>query len=258
MAANVDEEHNPQAVYERVRAEREQAYTELLQIVRHKGRRQARQLEQNYRILVALGGFRETPKYCFIVAVDMFRRRVLQVAQALVEAGRLDDVQQMFDLTMDEADKALADPTLDLRALAEKNTRFLRRLKRVREFPRGVDSRGKIFRAPRRQAREGELAGQPISPGVVRGPVKVLHAPDEKPLLPGDVMVTRATDPGWTPLFINASGIILEVGGLLQHGALVAREYGKPCIAGIENVTEILRDEQMVEVDGTHGIVRLA
>ena len=257
MAANVDEEHNPQAVYERVRAEREQAYTELLQIARHKGRRQARQLEQNYRILVALGGFRETPKYCFIVAVDMFRRRVLQVAQALVEAGRLDDVQQVFDLTMDDLDQALADPALDLRTLAERNTRFLSRLKRVREFPRVVDSRGKILRAPRREAREGELAGQPISPGVVRGPVKVLHAPDEKPLLPGDVMVTRATDPGWTPLFINASGIILEVGGLLQHGALVAREYGKPCIAGIETVTAILKDGQEIEMDGASGVVRL-
>jgi len=121
-----------------------------------------------------------------------------------------------------------------------------------------VDSRGKIFRAPKREAREGELAGEPISPGVVRGPVKVLHAPDEKPLLPGDVMVTRATDPGWTPLFINASGIILEVGGLLQHGALVAREYGKPCIAGIENVTAILKDGQEIEMDGASGIVRLA
>jgi len=258
MAANVDEEHNPQAAYERVRAEREQAYTELLHIARHKGRRQARQLEQSYRTLVELCGLRETPKYCAILMTDMFRRRVLQAAQALVEAGRLDDVQQVFDLTMDNLDQGLADPTLDLRALAEKTTRFLRKLRRVREFPRVVDSRGKIFRAPRKAAREGELAGEPISPGVVRGPVKVLHAADEKPLLPGDIMVTRATDPGWTPLFINASGIILEVGGLLQHGALVAREYGKPCVAGIENVTEILRDGQMVEIDGAHGIVRLA
>ena len=258
MAANVDEEHNPQAAYERVRAERERSYTELLHVARHRGRRQARQLEQSYRVLVELGGLRETPKYCAIMITDVFRRRVLQAAQTLVEAGRLDDVRQVFDLTMNDLDRALADPALDLRALAEENTHFLSRLKRVREFPRVVDSRGKIFRAPKREAREGELAGEPISPGVVRGPVKMLHAPDEKPLLPGDVMVTRATDPGWTPLFINASGIILEVGGLLQHGALVAREYGKPCIAGIENVTAILKDGQEIEMDGASGIVRLA
>jgi hypothetical protein len=64
-------------------------------------------------------------------------------------------------------------------------------------------------------------------------------------------------DPGWTPLFLNASGIILEVGDMLQHGALVAREYGKPCVSGLEHATEILKDEQMVEMDGANGIVRL-
>lgn len=99
--------------------------------------------------------------------------------------------------------------------------------------------------------------GEPISPGVVRGRVKVLHRPDEKPVAPGEILVARATDPGWTPLFVNAAGIILEVGGTLQHGALVAREYGKPCVVGIEAVTEALKDGQMAELDGTHGIVRL-
>jgi pyruvate,water dikinase len=100
--------------------------------------------------------------------------------------------------------------------------------------------------------------GEPISPGVVKGQVKVLHEPDEKPVLPGEILVTRATDPGWTPLFLNAAGIILEIGGTLQHGALVAREYGKPCIAGIEDATEILKDGQTIELDGASGIITLA
>jgi len=200
---------------------------------------------------------REMPKYCAILLTDAFRRRVLQVAQTLVEAGRLDDVRQVFDLSMADLDRALADPMLDLRALAEKNTRFLRKLDRVREFPRLIDSRGKILRLPPKQVMEGELIGEPISPGIARGPVKVLHAPDEKPLWPGEVLVTQATDPGWTPLFLNAGGVILEVGGLLQHGALVAREYGKPCVAGIENVTGLLQDGQVVELDGTNGMIRL-
>ena len=108
-----------------------------------------------------------------------------------------------------------------------------------------------------RREEQGEIAGELISPGVVQGKVKVLHRPDEKPVLPGEVLVARATDPGWTPLFLNASGIILEVGGLLQHGALVAREYGKPCVAGIEGATSILHDGQVVEIDGASGIVRL-
>jgi pyruvate,water dikinase len=158
---------------------------------------------------------------------------------------------------MDDLDRGIADSSLDLRKVADGNTQFLNRLKRVHSLPRIVDSRGKILRAPMAEAQEDELVGEPISTGTVRGKVKVLYKPDEKPVLPGEILVTRATDPGWTPLFINAAGVILEVGGMLQHGALVAREYGKPCVAGIENAISILKDGQVVEVDGANGIVRM-
>jgi pyruvate,water dikinase len=257
MAGGAGTAPSAQAAHEQVVAQREQAYAELLQLVRQRGRRQARQLESSYRILINLGGLRETPKYSAILATDQFRRRVLQVAQALVEAGRLDNVQQVFDLLLADVDRALLHSALDLRALAEENTRFLRKLDRVREFPRLIDSRGKILHPPRKPATAGELVGEPISPGVVCGPVRVLHTPGEKPLLPGDILVTQATDPGWTPLFLRVGGVLLEVGGLLQHGALVAREYGKPCVAGIEHVTSLLHDGQIVELDGTSGTVRL-
>ncbi len=74
---------------------------------------------------------------------------------------------------------------------------------------------------------------------------------------PGEILVARATDPGWTPLFINARGIILEIGGALQHGAVVAREYGIPCVSGLDGATTVLKDGQLVEVDGSHGQVRI-
>ena len=96
-----------------------------------------------------------------------------------------------------------------------------------------------------------------VSPGTVTGPVKVLHDPREKPVDQGDVIVAYTTDPGWTPLFVNAAAIVLEVGGILQHGAVIAREYGKPCVVGIDQVTTKLRDGQTVEVDGTAGVIRL-
>lgn len=158
---------------------------------------------------------------------------------------------------IDDLDRGLTDSSLDLRTLAARNTRFLSKFRQVHALPRVVDSRGKILRPPKREASEGELAGEPISTGAVRGKIKVLHSPNEKPVLSGEILVARATDPGWTPLFLNAGGIILEVGGALQHGALVAREYGKPCVAGIENATSILGDGQVVELDGASGIVRL-
>jgi pyruvate,water dikinase len=256
LAENTGEEHDPIAIYERARAKRESSYLALLEIARKKGRRQERKLIKNYEILTKLGGFRESPKYIFVLLTDLVRRRLLADGRDLVASGQLDRVEQVFDLTFDDLARGMADPSIDLRVVAEENIRYLNKLRRVRNLPHIVDSRGQIFRAPPRPAAAGELAGMPISPGTVRGPAVVLERPDEKSVRPGDILVARATDPGWTPLFVNASGVILEVGGMLQHGALVAREYGKPCIAGIENATSILRDGQLLEMDGANGIVR--
>jgi len=259
MTESTDAEHNPQAIYEKAISERENAYQELLQVAQRKGKRKAKSFKKNYDVLMLLGGYRESPKYYLVLITDMFRQRVLKAAQPLVSEDRLDTVEQVFNLTIDELERGLVDPSIDLKALAEKNIGYLKKFRNIHEVPRVIDSRGKILRAPKKEkeAVEGELAGEPISPGIVRGKVKVLHRPDEKPVLPGEILVARATDPGWTPLFINAGGVILEIGGLLQHGALVAREYGKPCIAGIENATSILKDGQMVEIDGLSGVVRL-
>jgi pyruvate,water dikinase len=104
---------------------------------------------------------------------------------------------------------------------------------------------------------KNEIIWTPISPWVVRGKVKVFHAANEKKLLPWEILVTRATDPGWTPLFVNAGGILLEVGGVLQHGALVAREYWKPCIAGLEGIMNKLKDGQEIEMDWANWIVKI-
>ena len=96
-----------------------------------------------------------------------------------------------------------------------------------------------------------------VSPGTVTGPVKVLHNPHEKLVAKGDVLVAYTTDPGWTPLFANAAAVVLEVGGVLQHGAVIARECGKPCVVGVDRIVSKLRDGQTVEVDGTAGVIRL-
>ncbi len=126
----------------------------------------------------------------------------------------------------------------------------------MKEFPHLIDSRGRILR-PAPASEEGGLTGRGISPGVARGPIKVLENPYDKEIEPGDVLVAYTTDPGWTPLFISASAIILQIGGMMQHGGVVAREYGKPRVAGIEHVLTRFEDGQWVEVDGSSGVVRL-
>jgi phosphoenolpyruvate synthase/pyruvate phosphate dikinase len=179
------------------------------------------------------------------------------VAQTFVVEGRLDHPDQIFDLTIEDIDHALIDSSLDLLVLGEERTVLLNKIKQSHRIARVIDSRGKIYSPPRKEAGPGQLIGVPISPGIVQGKVKVFHRIDEKKLLPGEILVTRATDPGWTPLFINAKGIILEIGGALQHGAVVAREYGIPCVSGLDGATDNLKDGQFVELDGSNGVVRI-
>ncbi len=243
--------------FDNARARREAAYRTLYQVALQKGPNKARTFERAYNRWRTLGGYRETPKHYVIKVIDLFRRQALAIAETFVSAGRLDVPQQIFDLTIADIDKAQADPALDLRTLARERSALIQKIRRSKQTARILDSRGKIFYPPRKAATDGTLSGIAISPGVVQGRVKVLQFANEKPLLPGEILVARATDPGWTPLFINAAGIILEIGGALQHGAVVAREYGIPCVSGVDDATCLLRDGQRVEVDGSNGTVRM-
>ncbi len=229
----------------------------LYEIALQKGQRKAKSLEKYYKTWVIFGGYRETPKHYVIKVIDLFRRQALALARTFMTDGRLDNLEQIFDLTIADIDRARTDPTLDLRALAQEHTVLINKIRKSKLVARVIDSRGKIYYPPRSIATDGEMTGVPISPGVVQGRVKVFQYATEKQPLPGEILVARATDPGWTPLFINARGIILEIGGALQHGAVVAREYGIPCVSGLDGATTILKDGQLVEVDGSHGLVRI-
>ena len=100
------------------------------------------------------------------------------------------------------------------------------------------------------------LQGTGASPGVVTGTVRVLRSPDDaERLQSGDILVARATDPGWTPLFLKAGGVIMELGGMLSHGAVVAREYGVPAVVNITGATKAFQDGQQVTIDGRQGVV---
>ncbi|MCH2569208.1 MAG: PEP-utilizing enzyme, partial [Pseudomonadales bacterium] len=178
-----------------------------------------------------------------------------------VEANRLDEINHIFDVSMDDVDRAIVDSNFDLRAARSATTFQQQQRERVPSFPMFIDSRGripKITLANLPDDLDDDLVmGASVSPGVVTGRVKCLLNPFDKQIEPGDVLVAVTTDPGWTPLFINASAIVLEIGGELQHGALVAREYGKPCVSGIPQVLEQFEDGQLVEVDGDRGVVRI-
>ena len=102
-----------------------------------------------------------------------------------------------------------------------------------------------------------DLAGSPVSPGSVTGPVRVVSDPRRAGLLPGEILVCRGTDPSWTPLFLTAGGLVMEVGGLMTHGAVVAREYGIPAVVGVDRATERLQTGQLISLDGSTGRITI-
>ena len=112
--------------------------------------------------------------------------------------------------------------------------------------------------APPSVAHEGVLVGHAGSPGVARGPVKIVrHLKDLAKVQPGDILVAETTAPPWTPLFATVAAIVTDNGGILSHAAVVAREYGIPAVIGVQIATRALHDGQRVEVDGNQGIVRI-
>lgn len=257
MALSIHGRESGQSYFDASRTKRETAYLALYALASKKSRRSAKTFEKLYETWLLLGGRRETGKHYVILAVDTFRRSVMEIARRFAAEGRLDSPEQIFDLTIADIDRALADPRMELRSLAKDRADLINKIRKCKLTARIFDSRGKVFYPPRKAVKEGEFSGVPISPGVVQGRVKVLHTANEKPVLPGEILVARATDPGWTPLFINAAAIILEIGGALQHGAVVAREYGTPCVSGLDDATRIFKDGQLVEVDGSNGVVRV-
>ncbi len=252
--AKAASENDPKLAHELHVTERRQAFSKLN---RRLGLFQRVLLRLANRWTEAFAGERDTAKYHWVLATYATRRGALARGERLAEAGRLDAPGDVFHLTFDELDAADRDATFDVRAPALEQRRYLSTFERqVKEFPHLIDSRGRILR-PAPTDEEGSLSGLGISPGIARGPIKVLENPYDKEIEPGDVLVAYTTDPGWTPLFINASAIILQIGGMMQHGGVVAREYGKPCVAGIEHVLTRFHDGQLVEVDGSGGTVRL-
>jgi len=257
MQDHNDPDLNPRVIFERGAKQRVESVQFLEEYLAEKHPGKVKAFRKNYKLLENFSAYRESPKYFIIMVTDYLRRRALALGKQWVEAGRLDSVDQIFDLKWDEFKQAEVDPNLNIRVLAKANHDYFVQFNPNNDPPNIIDSRGFIPKLPLQPLKENELVGTPVSSGSVRGQVKVLRTHDEKPIFPGDILVTKATDPGWTTLFINAGGVLLESGGMLQHGASVAREMGKPCIVGIQDVTKILKDGQTVDMDADTGVIKI-
>ena len=243
-----------------VRERREKAYQKLLSLAKEMGKEKS--FVHHASVIQGVLGYREHPKYMLVVVIDACRRHAFKIAKGFVEKGRLENVEQIFSLTMNQISDAQKDEGIDLLSLVRTNLEPVEKVLHVKNWPVLIDSRGKIIRGQREitdeeKEKKGLLIGDPISPGVVKGRAKVLMSPYDKPVEAGEILVARFTEPSWTPLFINAAGVLMSIGGPMQHGAVIAREYGIPCVSGIDNVTDLVKDGDLLELDGSTGTVQI-
>ncbi|WP_269851740.1 PEP-utilizing enzyme [Methanosarcina horonobensis] len=204
-------------------------------------------------------GLREFPKYIIIRFFGIYRQAILAEARVLHQRGILEREEDVFYLYLDELISLLENRfSEDSRHLIDSRKRAYELYKKMTP-PRVMTSEGEVITGVRSdvEAPKGALIGTPVSAGVAEGYVKVVLKPEEAKLNKGDILVAPFTDPGWTPLFYSAQALVVEIGGMMTHGSVIAREYGIPAVVGIENVTKILKDGQYVRVDGTRGFVQV-
>ena len=203
-----------------------------------------------------LVGLREWPKYAFVVASGKMRASLLVVGEELAAHDRLEAPEDIFFVTLREARAGLAGA--DLRGLiAARREGYDQELGR-RHVPRLLLSDGtEPTPAAAALDADGTLRGTPASSGVVRGRARVILDPVGAHLEPGEILVAPSTDPGWTPLFLTAAGLVMEMGGSMSHGSVVAREYGIPAVVGVDSASVRITSGQLIEVDGSNGIVRV-
>ena len=203
-----------------------------------------------------LGGLRETPKFLITWLFQALREMMLAAGDQLVAQGRLECREDTFFLHFTELER-LGDGDLPVaRLVAERKREYERELRRPRA-PRVVTSEGEAFYGEPLAADGGGLVGAGASPGVVRGRARVIRDPLGAKLAAGEILVAPSTDPAWTPLFLTAGGLVMEAGGAMSHGSIVAREYGIPAVVGLPEATTRIADGQKIEVDGSRGVVRI-
>jgi len=187
----------------------------------------------------------------------IYKRALLQEAERLVQAGVLCETEDIFYLTLQELQDVVRTRRVD-------ETLMRRRKDEFKWFqsltpPRVMTSEGESVAGVygREGVPAGALVGLAVSAGVVEGRARVILDMAKADLDEGDILVTSFTDPGWTPLFVAIKGLITEVGGLMTHGAVIAREYGLPAVVGVEDATRLIRDGQRIRVNGTEGYVEI-
>ncbi|MCP9212046.1 rifamycin-inactivating phosphotransferase [Streptomyces cucumeris] len=202
-------------------------------------------------------GYREYPKYGIVSRYFVYKRALMEEAERLVRAEVVAEREDVFYLTFQEFHDAVRSHQVDLRLIQQRKEAF--RSYHALTPPRVLTSDGEALTGAYRRddVPAGALVGLPVSTGTVEGRARVILDLAEADLEAGDILVTTFTDPSWSPLFVGIAGLVTEVGGLMTHGAVIAREYGLPAVVGVEQATRLIRDGQRIRVHGTDGYIEI-
>ena len=221
------------------------------------GERKAEETKRMIDRVRTFSGYREYPKYGMISRYFVYKQALLAEAERLVQARVLHEVEDIFYLRFQELQEVVRTNRVDDRLIRQRKEAF--NSYRALTPPRVFTSDGEAIVGTYRRddLPVGALIGLPVSAGTVEGRARVILDMAEAELEAGDILVTAYTDPSWTPLFVAIAGLVTEVGGLMTHGAVIAREYGLPAIVGVEGATRLIRDGQRIRVHGTDGYIEI-
>ncbi|MER7665927.1 PEP-utilizing enzyme, partial [Streptomyces sp. NPDC096193] len=202
-------------------------------------------------------GYREYPKYDIVSRYFVYRQALLREAERLVRAGVLPDREDVFYLTFHELHDVARSNQVDIRLIEQRKEAF--RSYCALTPPRVLTSDGEALTGAYRRddVPAGALVGLPVSAGTIEGRARVILDMADADLEAGDILITTFTDPSWSPLFVGIAGLVTEVGGLMTHGAVIAREYGLPAVVGVEQATRLIKDGQRIRVHGTDGYIEI-
>ncbi|MFJ9034729.1 rifamycin-inactivating phosphotransferase [Streptomyces sp. NPDC102274] len=202
-------------------------------------------------------GYREYPKYGIVSRYFVYKQALLEEAERLVQADVLPEKEDIFYLTFQELHDVVRSNQVDDQLIQRRKDAF--RSYHALTPPRVLTSDGEAVTGAYRRDNVpgGALIGLPVSAGTIEGRARVILDMAEADLEAGDILVTTFTDPSWSPLFVGIAGLVTEVGGLMTHGAVIAREYGLPAVVGVERATRLIRDGQRIRVHGTDGYVEI-
>jgi phosphoenolpyruvate synthase/pyruvate phosphate dikinase len=202
-------------------------------------------------------GYREYPKYAIVSRYFVYKQALLEEAERLVQAHVLAETEDIFYLTFSELHDVVRSNQVDNQLIRQRKDAF--RSYQALTPPRVLTSDGEVITGAYRRddVPAGALVGLPVSSGIIEGRARVIHDMADADLEAGDILVTAYTDPSWSPLFVTVKGLVTQVGGLMTHGAVIAREYGLPAVVGVEHATRLIRDGQRIRVNGTDGYVEI-